>query len=134
MRPAFQARQGNARARERTCRQRRTAVIFGSADAILKMRVLLAALLFVAVFAAGLLLGHANSATVTFDYVVGVVQLRLISLLLIAFGIGVALTFMVCYGRLFMARRDLRRLRRRLRDADEELKTLRTLPVTPAPR
>jgi uncharacterized membrane protein YciS (DUF1049 family) len=98
------------------------------------MRVLLAALLFVAVFAAGLLLGHANSATVTFDYVVGVVQLRLISLLLIAFGIGVALTFMVCYGRLFMARRDLRRLRRRLRDADEELKTLRTLPVTPAPR
>ena len=97
------------------------------------MRLFLAALLFVAVFAAGLLLGYANSDAVRFDYVVGVLHIPLIALLLISFGVGVGLTFLVCYARIFAARQDTRRLRRRLSDADEELKTLRTLPL-PASR
>jgi|GEM_PF-1946634 len=94
------------------------------------MRSFIVALLLLTIFAAGLVFGHANTTIVTFDYVLGSVETSLVSLLLITFAIGVVLTFLVCYGRLFLLRRELRRSRQRLRDADEELKNLRTLPMS----
>jgi uncharacterized integral membrane protein len=98
------------------------------------MRAFAIGLFLLLIFAAGLVFGHANTATVTFDYVFGAVDAPLISLLVITLVTGVVLTFLVCYGRMFRLRRELRRTQRRLRDAEEELKNLRTLPVAQPPQ
>lgn len=91
------------------------------------------ALVALAVFVAGLLVGYANTRSVQIDYLFGAVEVRLVSAMLTAFAVGAVLTLLAFGGRLLLLRRELRRLRRRLRDAETELKNLRTLPVSAAP-
>ena len=93
------------------------------------MRLLLLAFFVVLLFTLGIVIGYANNADVRFDYLVGSVELNQVSLLLFFFGGGVGLTLMACAGRLLALRGELRRARRRLQDAEAELKNLRNLPV-----
>jgi uncharacterized membrane protein YciS (DUF1049 family) len=90
--------------------------------------VLLATFVFL-LFTLGIVVGHANNADVHFDYLIGSAELNQVSLLLFVFGFGVALTLIACAGRLLTLRNEVRRVRRRLLDAEAELKHLRNLPV-----
>jgi uncharacterized integral membrane protein len=85
----------------------------------------------VAVFVAGAALGYFNSAPVSFDYLFGSTQLRLVSLIVGTLLIGALLMLVLCAARMLGLSRDLRRLRRQLRDAETELKNLRSLPLAP---
>ncbi len=92
---------------------------------------ILVVLLVVAVFVAGAALGYFNSTPVAFDYLFGSVQLRLVSLIVGTFLVGALLMLALCAIRMLGLSRDLRRLRRQLRDAETELKNLRNLPLAP---
>lgn len=93
------------------------------------MRSLLLAILVLLFSTLGIVIAYANNGQVRFDYLVGSVQLNQVSLLLFVFGFGVALTLIACAGRLLALRSEVRRVRRRLVDAEAELKNLRNLPV-----
>ncbi len=100
----------------------------------MRMQPLLLSLLAVAIFVLGLFFGHANAVPVRFNYLVGTVELSLITVLMIAFGFGVALSLLIAALRWLGLRSELRRLRRQLRDAEAELRNLRNLPVQAPPR
>lgn len=93
------------------------------------MRSLVLAILVLLFSSLGIVIAYANNAVVRFDYLVGSVQLNQVSLLLLVFALGVALTLIACAGRMFALRSEIRRVRRRLVDAEAELKNLRNLPV-----
>ena len=93
------------------------------------MRSLLLAIFVLLLFTLGIVVGHANNAEVHFDYLIGSVQLNQVSLLLFVFGFAVGLTLIACAGRLLALQKEIRSVRRRLNDAEAELKTLRNLPV-----
>jgi|SRR5579884_2651947 len=90
---------------------------------------LLLVLLLVAVFVAGAALGYFNATPVSFDYLFGQVQVRLVTLIVGSAVLAALLTLVLCAGRLLALTAEIRRLRRRLRDAEAELKNLRNLPV-----
>jgi lipopolysaccharide assembly protein A len=92
---------------------------------------ILVVLLVVAIFVAGAALGYFNSTPVAFDYLFGSTQLRLVSLIVGTFFVGALLMLVLCAARMLGLRRELRRLRRQLRDAETELKNLRNLPLAP---
>jgi uncharacterized integral membrane protein len=73
-----------------------------------------------------------NTSYVSFHYVFGVVQIRLILLLLAVFAAAVLLSAVIFGLRLLALRGELRRVRRQLRDAETELKNLRNLPLRDA--
>src|SRR5579863_8889213 len=88
-------------------------------------------LLVVAVFLAGATLGYFNAAPVSFDYLFGSVQVRLVGLIVATFLLGALLMLVLCAVRMLGYTRELRKLRRQLRDAETELKNLRNLPLAP---
>jgi len=90
-----------------------------------------AAVLVVAVFVAGLALGYFNSAPVRFHYLFGAVEVRLAVLLAASFIAAALLTLLLCGVRMLTLSGEARRLRRRLRDAETELKNLRNLQLPP---
>src|SRR3546814_13669395 len=66
-----------------------------------------------------------NAQPVIFNYVFGTAEFPLISVLIAAFSIGIVLTRAAVAARLFTMRLELRRLRKQLREAEGELRTLR---------
>lgn len=95
---------------------------------------LIAVLFVLAVFIAGAALGYYNNEPVTLHYLVGTLQTSVAALVVSSF-IGAALaTLAVCSLRLLGLHREIRRLRRQLANAETELKNLRNLPASPAPR
>jgi uncharacterized membrane protein YciS (DUF1049 family) len=94
------------------------------------LRILLI-LLVVVVFIAGAALGYFNATPVSFDYLFGSTQVRLVALIVGTFLIGALAMLILCATRMLGLSRDLRRLRRQLRDAETELKNLRNLPLAP---
>lgn len=98
------------------------------------MRVLrnLGILLLVIIFCLAAALSYSNSAPVSFDYLVGTVQMRLVLLLLLAFILGVIVTLLLSGWRLLAQRREVARLRKKLRGTETELKNLRNLPLKSA--
>jgi lipopolysaccharide assembly protein A len=91
----------------------------------------LVVLLVVAVFVIGAALGYFNSAQVDFNYLSGSTHLSLVSLIIGSFVVGALFMLLLCAVRMLGLNRDLRRLRRQLRDAETELKNLRSLPLAP---
>jgi len=87
----------------------------------------LAVLLVVLVLGASI--GYFNAQPVQFNYLIGSSNLPLIGVLLLAFALGVAVTIITVLARLLGTRFELRRLRKQLREAEGELRTLRNLPV-----
>jgi putative membrane protein len=73
-----------------------------------------------------------NAGYVTFHYLFGVVQIRLILLLVAVFAVAVLISVLVFGVRVLALRGELRRVRRQLRDAETELKNLRNLPLRDA--
>lgn len=86
-------------------------------------------ILFVVVLALGISIGYFNAQTVEFDYLAGTVSIGLIWLLLGVMGGSILLTLLVCGGRIFELKNELRRAKRQLRDTDAELRSLRELPI-----
>lgn len=90
----------------------------------------LAIILLLAVFIAGAALGYFNYGFVTFDYLFGSTQVRLVVLIVLTVIAAALLTLLLCAVRLFSLSGEARRLRRQLRDAETELKNLRNLPIS----
>jgi len=85
--------------------------------------------LLLVVFSVGASIGYFNAETVRFHYLVGSVDIRLAVLVVAAFALGVVLTVVFTALRLLALNREIRRLRRQLRDTETELKNLRNLPL-----
>lgn len=94
---------------------------------------LLTLIVLLVVLVLGASIGYFNAQAVQFNYLVGSAQLPLIGVLVLAFALGVALAIFAVLTRLLATRMELRRLRRQLREAEGELRTLRNLPVAAAP-
>jgi uncharacterized membrane protein YciS (DUF1049 family) len=90
---------------------------------------LITVIVLVVVFVLGATLGFSNGDTVTFHYLFGSVEVRLAVLVLAVFVVGALLTFLISALRMLGLHREIRRLRRQLRDAETELKNLRNLPL-----
>jgi uncharacterized membrane protein YciS (DUF1049 family) len=90
---------------------------------------LLVVLVLVAVFVAGAALGYFNATPVSFNYLFGTVEVRLVLLIVASFVFAMLVTLLICGGRILSLSGEARRLRRQLRDADTELKNLRNLPL-----
>ena len=93
---------------------------------------LLGVILLAIVGTLGACIGFYNTTLVTFHYLFGVVQIRLILLLLAVFAVAVLLSALAYGIRLLSLRGELRRLRRQLRETETELKNLRNLPLKDA--
>jgi len=88
--------------------------------------IVLASLLLV--FSLALLLAYANGALVELDYLVVSEQVHLSSALLGAAVIGWLLGLVSSFTVIFRLRRDARRLERSIREAEAELRNLRSVP------
>lgn len=81
----------------------------------------------------GVAVGYYNAQVVTFNYLVGAREMPLIGLILLVMAAAMLLTLLVCASRILALKNDNRRLRKKLRDADAELKNLRNLPLKDTP-
>src|SRR5579885_933091 len=79
------------------------------------------------VFALALLLAYANGALVKLDYLVGSEEVHLSAALLGAGVIGFLAGLASAFGILFRLRRDLRRQKRSLEEAESQLRNLRSV-------
>lgn len=77
----------------------------------------------------GASIGYFNAQPVEVDYLFGKREVPLIAVLITTFAIGVLVTVAVVAARLLSVRVELGRLRKQLREAEGELRTLRNLPV-----
>jgi uncharacterized integral membrane protein len=91
------------------------------------VRKLLSTLLLLAGFCLGAAISYFNWARVTFDYLAGQVEVPLIALLLAAFVFGLAVMGLLNLGRVWVLKRDVRKLQSRLSLAETELKNLRNI-------
>ncbi len=89
--------------------------------------VTLAVLLIILV--AGASIGYFNAQLIEFNYLFGTAQFPLIAVLIGAFSAGILLAIVAITARLFSLRMEVGRLRKQLREAEGELRTLRNLPV-----
>ena len=80
------------------------------------------------VFALALMLAYANGAIVHLDYLVGSEQVHLSSALLAAAVVGWLLGLVSSFTVVFRLRRESRRLQRSIREAEAEIRNLRSLP------
>lgn len=90
---------------------------------------ILIVLLLVLVFALGASLGYFNAGHVTFHYLTGSVEVSVAVLVGVTFVVAVLLTLLLCALRMLGLHREIRRLRKQVRDAETELKNLRNLPL-----
>jgi uncharacterized integral membrane protein len=80
------------------------------------------------IFSLALLLAYANGTLVVLDYLVGSEQVHLSSALLGAAVIGWLLGLVSSFTVIFRLRRDARRLERSIREAEAEIRNLRSVP------
>lgn len=80
------------------------------------------------IFAFALLLAYANGAIVRLDYLVGSEEVHLSSALLGAVVIGWFLGLLSSLTVIFRLRRERRRLKHSVREAEAEIRNLRNLP------
>ena len=90
-------------------------------------------LLLVAAACFGAAISYYNRADVAFHYLAGQLELPLIALLFGAFLLGVVVMWLLDLARLFVLSRDGRRQQRQILQLEAELKSLRNLPLAPAP-
>jgi lipopolysaccharide assembly protein A len=70
-----------------------------------------------------------NAPPVTVHYYVGVKQMPLSLLLVISFGAGLLISFLVMMLAVIRLKTERRRLRKKLRIAEKEIDNLRVIPV-----
>ena len=81
----------------------------------------------------GASIGYFNAQPVEFDYLLGSMHFPLIAIIIGAFAIGILLAVAIVSGRMVGMRMELGRVRKQLREAEGELRTLRNLPVGTSP-
>lgn len=81
------------------------------------------------VLALGIAIAFYNATAVTVNYLFGHIELSLVVVMVGAMLFGFLLALILCASHNLAARREARRLRKRLRDAETELKNLRNLPL-----
>ena len=90
---------------------------------------LIYAILALLLFLAALSFAALNAAPVTVNYYVGSLDVPLSLLLVSALAVGALLGTLVGLGRVVRLRREMARLRREARVAEEEVRNLRALPL-----
>lgn len=90
---------------------------------------MLTVILLAVVFLTGASLGYFNAERVTFHYLFGQAEVRVAVLVGVSFVIAAVLTLALCGLRMLRLHREIRRLRKALRDSETELKNLRNLPM-----
>lgn len=90
---------------------------------------LLVLIVLLVILVLGASVGYFNAQPVRFNYLFGSAEFPLIAVLIAAFSVGIVLTIATVSARLFGMRMELGRLRKQLREAEGELRTLRNLPV-----
>lgn len=90
------------------------------------MRIVLLVLLLV-MLVLGASVGYFNAQTVSFNYLIGQLELPLIAILIADFLLGVVLALLLVSTRLLRTQREAARLRRQLRDAESEMRSLRAI-------
>lgn len=79
-------------------------------------------------FALALLLAYANGGMITLDYLVGSEEVHLSSALLGAAVVGWLLGLVSSFTVVFRLKRESRRLQRSIREAEAEIRNLRSMP------
>ena len=77
----------------------------------------------------GAAIGYSNAQPVHLDYLLGSREIPLIGVIVADFILAVGLTLLICGGRILGMKAETRRLKKQLRDAEAELKTLRDIPL-----
>lgn len=77
----------------------------------------------------GASIGYFNAQVVEFNYLAGQVELPLMALLVANFFIAVFITLLICIGKILCLKNEIRRLNKQIKASDEELKSLRDLPL-----
>ena len=77
----------------------------------------------------GLTFAALNSVPVVFNYYLGAKTIALSLLLVLTFGAGILLGFIVAIFPWLKLKRDNRRFRARLKTAEQEVENLRSLPI-----
>lgn len=93
---------------------------------MLRLLIIVALVLFLVL---GASIGYFNAQEVEFDYLAGSVKMPLIALVIGEFVIAVLLTLLICMGRMLGLKGEIRRLRKQVQAAENELKSLRDLPI-----
>jgi putative membrane protein len=86
-------------------------------------------ILFLVIVILGVTFAILNSSLVTVHYYVGIKQLPLSLLLVIAFVVGLIVSFLIVFIKIVRLRTELRRLKKQLRVAEKEIKNLRAIPI-----
>lgn len=86
-------------------------------------------LVFLLIILIGISFAIMNSSPVAVNYYVGIKQLPLSLLLMFTFGIGLIIGFLILLVSLIRLRTNLRRAKKKLRIAEQEIKNLRTMPI-----
>lgn len=94
------------------------------------MRLVQGIILFL-IFLVALAFAVINADAVTVNYYIGTLQLPLSMVLVIAFALGAVVGLLVGGVRVLALKRELNRLRRSERIAQQELSNLRSLPIRP---
>ncbi len=81
------------------------------------------------VLGAGLSFGVLNAQAVPLRYYLGSTEVPLSLALAVAFAGGVLLGIVACMGGMIRQRREIARLRKAVRVAEQEVENLRTLPI-----
>lgn len=93
---------------------------------------ILSALLFFAVLCLGAALSYYNWENVQLNYLAGAAEVPLIAVIIGFLVLGVSLGLLIGGARIIALRAELAGCRRRLNDAQTELKNLRSLPLKDA--
>ncbi|RLA20511.1 MAG: hypothetical protein DRQ61_06440 [Gammaproteobacteria bacterium] len=86
-------------------------------------------LLFLIILVIGFLFTMLNSASVELNYYYGLIELPLALVAMAALLVGVLLGLFVEFGKLIRLKSELSKVKRKLKKSEEELDSLRTLPI-----
>ena len=95
------------------------------------MQIIKYILVFVA-FLVGAVLCWVNSQPITVDYLLGEQEIPLIVLLVVTLLFGFLLAYIAMLPRATRRRAELQRLKRKLHNAEQEVRNLRNLPIQDA--
>lgn len=86
-------------------------------------------LLFIAALALGIAFGYVNFQQVTVDFLWSDARVPLVVILVVSFVVGFALAMLLLIARMVGLQTNLGKTRRQLKDAQAEIRNLRSMPI-----
>lgn len=86
-------------------------------------------LLFIAALALGIAFGYVNFQQVTVDFLWSDARVPLVVILVVSFVVGFALALLLLIARMVGLQTNLGKTRRQLKDAQAEIRNLRSMPI-----